>query len=470
MSFSGSDNRAQTVCAISTPAGTGGIAVARLSGPDAFSILSRIWKGASLADAASHTAHLGTIFNPADKSALDQAIVTIFRSPHSFTGEDVAEISVHGSPWIQKRLIALLVENGASPASAGEFTRRAFLNGRLDLAEAEAVADMIASDSRSSHRLAMSQMRGDFSRRLSQLRTDLLELASLLELELDFSEEDVEFASRTRLIEVASQLIAEIDRLADSFSAGRAIREGVPVAILGETNAGKSSLLNSLCGDDRAIVSDIAGTTRDTIDETLDIDGIRFRLTDTAGLRQTDDPVESIGIDRAITTGRRASVVLWVIDPTTGTDSFGRLAPTITEITASTGAQLIAVINKTDIGGDLTDKLATLASTITPHVVEVSAKEGRGLDTLRRCITESTGLNNAMTENEVIVTNARHYQALRCASESLRRVLDGLTASLSGDFITQDLREAIHHLGEITGTITTPDILSTIFSRFCIGK
>lgn len=309
------NNPSDTICAISTPPGVGGIAVIRISGPDAFTISDKLWRGKRLAEAASHTAHLGRIVDPESGQTLDEAVATVFRAPASFTGENVVELSVHGSIWIQRQLINLLIAAGCRLAEAGEFTRRAFAAGKLDLAEAEAVADVIASTSRASHRVAMSQMRGQFSRRLAELREKLLELASLLELELDFSEEHVEFADRGKLLALSQETHAEVSRLAASFATGDAIRRGIPVAIVGRPNVGKSSILNLLTGDNRAIVSNIPGTTRDTIEDTVDINGYTFRFIDTAGLRHTSDTVENLGIERAWQKVGLASIILWVIDP-----------------------------------------------------------------------------------------------------------------------------------------------------------
>lgn len=459
-----------TICAISTPAGVGGIAVARVSGPRAFEIVDNIWRGKPLATAASHTAHLGTVYDPATGLDLDQCVATIFRSPRSFTGEDIVEISVHGSPWIQRELIKLLVASGAEPASAGEFTRRAFVNGRLDLAEAEAVADMIASNSRASHHVAMSQMKGHFSRKLDDMRQQLLELASLLELELDFSEEEVEFASREKLVRLASSLLAMVQNLANSFAAGSAIKEGVPIAIVGETNAGKSTLLNRLLGEDRAIVSDIHGTTRDAIEETLEIGGVNFRFADTAGLRSTDDPIEKMGIERSLRHVAAARIVVWVIDPTAELHSMEKTASSIAEAVSSE-TDVVAVFNKSDLGFD-TDAARRIVADYFPQapIVDISALDNFGIEHLRQTIVDQSGIKAAIDANETIVTNARHYHALDQAAQSLRRVVDGLAGGISGDFVAQDLRESLHHLGEITGTISTPDILATIFSRFCIGK
>lgn len=480
-----------TICAISTPAGTGGIAVIRVSGPEAIATADRIWSGKPLADVKSHTAHLGTVADT-DGSQLDQAVATVFRGPHSFTGEDVVELSVHGSPYIQRRLLDSLCSAGARMAEAGEFTRRAFTSGRLDLAQAEAVADMIAADSKAAHRLAISQMRGDFSRRLADLHDDLLQLVSLLELELDFSEEDVEFASRQKLRNLASNIRDTVSRLARSFSTGDAIRHGVSVAIVGQTNAGKSTLLNQLLHDDRAIVSDVHGTTRDIIEDTIDIGGITFRFIDTAGLRETDDTVENLGIQRTIARLSIARIVLWVIDatdPATGDPAVQRILDNI-----SPDQDLIVVINKTDaadpapaataVSALLSTAQAVSTSATQPDAISgespsaagtpcrfipLSAASGDGIDVLEAALVNIAGAAD-IAASDVIVTNARHHQALLNAETSLTRAIDGIDNSLSGDFIAQDLRETLHHLSTITGTITTTDILQNIFSHFCVGK
>ncbi len=455
-----------TICAISTPPGAGGIAVVRISGPRAIEIADTVWRGTPLASLASRKASLGRIVDPDTGEEIDTGVATLFRGPGSFTGEDTVEFSVHGSQWIQAEVLRVLIRNGGVMARPGEFTRRAFANGRMDLAEAEAVADVIASSTRAAHRLAASQMRGDFSRRLAELRERLLDISALLELELDFSEEEVEFASRSRLIELATEIHTEVSRLADSFATGNAIRNGIPVAIVGDTNAGKSTLLNRLLSHDRAIVSDIRGTTRDTIEDTMELDGTLFRFIDTAGIRETDDPVENLGIERSIRALGDSRIALWVIDATDA-ESATRPAENIVSALAP-DARLIVVVNKMDLVGD---GEVTLPEGLPEGsvMVEISAATGEGLPELREAIVKASGIE-LIGADGVTVTNARHYEALTHARESIARVIDGLRSGLSGDFIAQDLRETTHHLGEITGTVTTPDILATIFSRFCVGK
>lgn len=457
-----------TICAIATPAGTGGIAVVRISGNHAIDCVMKSWKGIDLHSASSHTAHLGRIAYP-NGEILDEVVATLFRNPKSFTGEDVVELSCHGSPWIQQQLLSLLIANGCRAAEGGEFTKRAFMNGRLDLSQAEAVADIIAASSEASHRIAISQMRGGFSRQLASLRAQLLEFVSLLELELDFSEEEVEFADRTRLVALACTIRDTIARLAGSFSVGNAIKNGFPVAIVGETNAGKSTLLNRLLHDEKALVSDIHGTTRDVIEDTITLGGLTFRFIDTAGIRETSDTIESMGIKRTFKKIDEASIVLWLIDGEQGTENIRTVATDIMPRVA--GKLLIPLLNKIDnITQEKADKLKAAITEVAhgTDVIEISAKQDIAIDRLERLLVEKCLPCN--DPNTVVVTNARHYDALIHAKEAIDRAINGLHAGISGDFISQDIRECMHYLGEITGEITTHEILGSIFSRFCVGK
>lgn len=522
------DNGADTICAISTPPGVGGIAVIRVSGPRAMEISDRVWEGKPLRETPGHKVRFGRIIDPSHGGELlDEGVATVFRAPASFTGEDVVELSVHGSRYVQRRLLEILVGQGARLADAGEFTRRAFANGKLDLAQAEAVADVIASNSRAAHRLAASQMKGAFSRRLEELRGKLLDLASLLELELDFSEEEVEFASRDRLRDIATEIHSEVSRLEQSFSAGSAIKNGIPVAIIGPTNAGKSSLLNLLLGEDRAIVSDIHGTTRDTIEDTLEIGDYLFRFIDTAGMRDTTDPIEALGIQRSRQARDRAAIIIQVVDATnpdrkidfTGHSSDESQQPTeshysnaahSTDETPHTQDSLptdeiptptILLLNKADLLSPTSPQTAQAAEHPTPytlpksahpitslncsqhhtsahptpvkthHTLPFSTKTGQGHKELLNLLTTiADTLRGNTDEDTILVTNLRHVQALREAGRTTAAILDGLRANLPGDLIAQDLRATLHHLSTITGTLTTPDILASIFSRFCIGK
>lgn len=457
-----------TIAAVATPAGQGGIAVVRVSGKDALAIVGGAWKGKDLKEVGSHTVHLGR-YVATDGAILDECVATVFRAPNSFTGEDVVELGLHGSRWIQREVVADLVRRGARGAGRGEFTLRAYMNGRLDLAQAEGVADLIAASSRAAHALALTQTRGSFSRGLEEVREKLVEFASLLELELDFSEEDVEFADRRRLEELAGGLLSRLDRLAASYSSGAVLKEGVPTVIAGVPNAGKSSLLNLLLGDDKAIVSDIPGTTRDTIEDTVEIDGVLFRFIDTAGLRSTTDTVESLGIDRARAKMRDAHVVLWIFDPTA--DLTHQLDEFMLFRKDNPEKKVISIVGKEDIatGGEDISEILTAGEIDPGATVKMSMLTGEGLDNLRVLLKEAAtdGFN---PQEEFIVTNARHYEALLKGADSLRRALAGLADGLSADFIAQDVREATSHLGAITGAVTTDTLLHNIFSHFCIGK
>jgi len=447
-----------TICAVATRAG-GALGVVRVSGPDAIRLTDSIFRSASkhpLASAAPYSLCYGQIVDGTG-AVIDDVLVSVFRAPHSFTGQDSTEIYCHGSQYILQRICQLLINAGCRQAEPGEYTQRAFLNGKMDLSQAEAVADLIASTSAASHRLAMNQMKGGFSRELRSLRDQLLQFTSLIELELDFSEEDVEFADRSQLEQLAAQIDDIITRLAQSFSTGDAIRNGVPVAIIGQTNTGKSTLLNQLLHDDRALVSDIQGTTRDSIEDTTTIGGVLFRFIDTAGIRQTTDTVESMGIERSYRKAREASIILWMTDEAHPADA--ETEKTIGEL--SEGKHLIKVHNKCD------DAYALPQPTDTD--VWISAKYGYGLEQLNNLLVKAAAIPE-ISEQDVIVTNMRHYESLIKAQECIRRVRQGLKDRISGDFLSQDIRQCIHHLSTITGDITTDDILGNIFSHFCVGK
>lgn len=464
-----------TICAISTPAGVGGVAMIRVSGKDAMSIVDSIWHGKRLTETLGYTARFGTIVDDIDSQPgepLDQAVCVIYHAPHSFTGDNVVEISIHGSQYVQQRLLQLLIKHGCRLAGPGEFTRRAFAAGKLDLAQAEAVADVIASSTRAAHRLAVNQMRGSYSTKIASMRDSLLELCTLLELELDFSEEEVEFASRAKLLQLAEDTASSISTLCESFSRGNAIKNGVPVAIIGHTNAGKSTLLNALLGDERAIVSDVHGTTRDFIEDTVQIGDTLFRLTDTAGLRETADEIESIGIERAKARAARARIIIWLIDGSTSHETTTTESHTITTLLAENpGCTIVPVINKSDVASDENIKIhiKAIEDVINEATIVISAKNNHGLEALTEKLTQLSG-SDAIEAGDILVTNARHYEALTHATNSINRVTEGLRNNLPGDLIAQDLRETIDHLSTITARVTSAEILQTIFNRFCIGK
>ncbi len=437
----------------------------RVSGDNAIGIVQQRWQGKAIAEMTSHTAHLGHIVDSRGE-ILDEAVLTLFRAPNSFTGEDVVEISCHGSMWIQQQVVAALIDAGCRAATGGEFTQRAFANGKMDLSQAEAIADVIASQSRASHHVAMNQMRGAFSRQLTTLRSQLLQFVSLIELELDFSEEDVTFADRERLTTLATNIKNVIDSLAHSYQAGNAIKNGLPVAIVGPTNAGKSTLLNTLLGDDRALVSDIRGTTRDVIEDTVVMGGTLLRFIDTAGIRESHDVIESMGIERSFKKMDEARIVLWVIDATAPVAEIDDFYSQIKEHCHDKA--VIAVVNKIDAGD--TQPIVEKLKGIDVKVAEISARETTGIEQLKNDIITAAALPQVTDENAVIVTNARHYHALVRAGKAIDRTLQGLSTALSGDLLSQDIRECMHYLGEITGEISTDDILGEIFAHFCVGK
>ncbi|MDH6353873.1 tRNA modification GTPase [Dysgonomonas sp. PH5-45] len=463
-------HKSDIIAAISTPAGVGGIAIVRLSGKGCIELADSIFRSPKnkrrLVEAKAGTIHFGTIEK--DGASLDEVLVSVFRSPNSFTGEDSVEVSCHGSTYIQQSILQLFLDRGARLATAGEFTQRAFLNGRMDLSQAESVADLIASTSAATHRLAMNQMRGGFSDKLVELRTDLLNFTSLIELELDFSEEDVEFANRNKLKESAQNISQLIKKLADSFSLGNTIKTGIPVAIVGETNAGKSTLLNLLLREEKAIVSEIHGTTRDVIEDTINIQGLTFRLIDTAGIRDTDDAIETMGIDRTFQKLEQANIVLWVADAETEDSHTVSLSRKILPL--AEGKKLILAFNKVDaISADRKDKKEQLLKDEIPDRIFISAKYHQGTDQLQDMLVAAANIPE-FGEQDIVVTNLRHYEALQNAYTAIQRVTEGLENNISGDFLSQDIRECMHYLGEITGHISTDEILGNIFSKFCIGK
>lgn len=482
-------NTQDTICAIATAQG-GAISIIRISGRDAINITDKIFyavgnKHTPLAERPANTITFGLIKNGNDE-IIDEVLVSIFRAPHSYTGEDSVEISCHGSSYILQQVMQLLINNGCRAAGPGEYTQRAFLNGKMDLSQAEAVADLIAATSAATHRMAMNQMRGGFSRELSILREKLLHLTSLMELELDFSDhEELEFADRSELKDIASQIERVISHLTNSFSMGNALKNGVPVAIVGETNAGKSTLLNALLNEERAIVSDIHGTTRDVIEDTINLEGITFRFIDTAGIRETTDAIETLGIERSFQKLDQANIVLWVIDATCAEEQFKQLSDQI--IPRCKDKHLIIVLNKFDLLDNSAKELLTNSinnkegdnssfTTILGNVpkecvvMPLSAKNKDGLLELQKQLISYTTIPD-MSQNDIVVSNIRHYEALKHALDAIHRVQDGLNAQLSGDLISEDLRQCLFHLAEIVGgEITTDEVLGNIFKHFCIGK
>jgi tRNA modification GTPase len=449
-----------TICALATAPG-GALGIIRISGAQALEILSRIFTK-DLTTAQPNTIHYGHIVEcmaiPSPQ-IIDEVLVSVFRAPHSYTGEDSAEVSCHGSRYILNKVLEQLIQHGCRMAEPGEFTKRAFLNGKMDLSQAEAVADLIASSNKATHDIAISQLRGHFSSLLAQLREQLLKLTSLLELELDFSDhEDLEFADRSELLSIANKIDKHITKLTHSFEMGNALKQGIPVAIVGKTNVGKSTLLNRLLKDDRAIVSDVHGTTRDTIEDTIDIQGVTFRFIDTAGIRQTQDTVEQIGIERTFQAIQKARIVLWLIDQQPSNEE-------INEILQHTeNKKLIVIKNKTDKADNNSYNLLNLP------FVAISAKFGTGIEELEQSIYDAADIPT-LADSDFVVTNARHYDALVRAQQSIQRVIDGLQAQLSGDLLSEDLRQALDTLAEITGGQITPnEVLGNIFKNFCIGK
>lgn len=459
----------ETIVALATPSGAGAIAVIRLSGKEAIAIATQVFQsvsGKELSRQKTHTIHLGHITD--EGKVYDQVLVSIFKGPHSYTGENVVEISCHGSTFIQQQIIQLLLRKGAKMAQAGEFTLRAFLNGKLDLSQAEAVADLIASDNEASHQIAMQQMRGGFSNEIAKLREELLNFASLIELELDFSEEDVEFADRTAFHELLNRIEFVLKRLIDSFAVGNVIKNGIPVAIVGEPNVGKSTLLNALLNEERAIVSDIAGTTRDTIEDELVINGIGFRFIDTAGIRETKDHVESIGIQKTFEKIEQAQVVLFLVDSSQLTvDSLEPLKNEAERIKNKYPQKaLLVLFNKKDL---LSEELISDLRSQIPNSLFISAKNKEGIDELKNALLSFVN-TGALRNNETIVTNTRHYDSLLKALEEIQKVKWGLNAGISSDLMAIDIRSALHYFGEITGEVTNDELLGNIFANFCIGK
>lgn len=463
-------NTNDAICAIATASGMGAIAVVRLSGQRCHEIALSIFKSRTRnldkSSIVPNKAYFGDLVDGTD--VVDEAIVTFFASPHSYTGEDSVEISCHGSVYIQQKVLEILVARGARLAGPGEFSRRAFLNNKLDLAQAEAVADLIASQSEASHKIAVNQLKGGFSKELRNIRSRLLDITSLLELELDFSEEDVEFADRTQLLELIEEAISHIGRLTESFRLGNAIKNGIPVTIAGETNTGKSTLLNAILGEERAIVSDIEGTTRDTVEETFNIFGTLYRFIDTAGIRQTTEEIERIGIERTFKKMEEADVILGMVDMTKGLEKAISAIRLIVSKVDRQQQTLIVLCNKRDVARDF--PCERLLSEFEDIPIEfVSAKDNDDVERIKRFIFNNSSLHS-VGANETLVTNMRHYESLRRSKENLEQVREGIMVGLSADLLSQDLRQALFYLGSITGEITNDEVLGNIFGRFCIGK
>jgi len=452
----------ENIIALATAQGIGAIAVIRISGPNAIEIVAEKFKpigNKKLVSQKSHTVHLGHIVD--NESTLDKVLVTLFKAPHSYTGENVVEISCHGSLYIQQQLIQLFLRNGCRMATPGEFTLRAFLNGKMDLSQAEAVADLIASDSAASHEIAIRQMRGGFSNEIQNLRTELLNFASLIELELDFSQEDVEFADRSQFNQLLNKITNVLQRLIDSFALGNVLKHGIPVAIVGEPNVGKSTLLNALLNEERAIVSDIAGTTRDTVEDQISIKGVNFRFIDTAGIRETQDKIEQIGIQRSFEKMEQATLILYLIDAEKySKENLNSLKEKHKD------KKVVVVVNKID---QMSKGMSDYLHGNPLDVIPISAKNGEGIDDLKKALLTITN-TATLGKNDIIVTNNRHYDSLLKALEAIQKVKEAIDEELASDLMAIDIREALYHLGEITGSVTTDDLLGNIFSNFCIGK
>tara|TARA_R110002126_G_scaffold21419_2_gene77406 strand:+ start:544 stop:1941 length:1398 start_codon:yes stop_codon:yes gene_type:complete len=463
--------KADTIIALGTPSGAGAIAIIRLSGPRAIAIASNHFESISgkvLGKQKSHTIHLGFIKD--GENVMDQVLVSIFKNPNSYTGENVIEISCHGSPYIQQQIIQLFLRNGCRTADPGEFTLRAFLNGKMDLSQAEAVADLISSDNAASHQIAVQQMRGGFSNEIKNLRAELLNFASLIELELDFSEEDVEFADRTQFKELLTRIQKVLKSLIDSFAVGNVIKNGIPVAIVGEPNVGKSTLLNAFLNEERALVSDIAGTTRDTIEDEIAIGGIGFRFIDTAGIRETEDVIEGMGIKRTFEKIEQAQVILLLIDGSKLLADDQKLKNIVIDYekikNQNPQKPLVLLINKADI---LSEADKEIIGQYLNNINYLSAKTGQGVEEIKNRLLEFVN-TGALRNNETIVTNTRHYNSLLKALEEIEKVQIGMQVELSSDLMSIDVREALYHLGEITGQVTNDELLGNIFANFCIGK
>jgi tRNA modification GTPase len=447
--------RKDTICALATGSGIGAIAIVRISGNQAINICNKVFSK-NLEDVKSHTIHFGTIKN--DKELIDEVLLSVFKNPYSFTGEDVIEISCHGSVFIQQHILQLLTKNGSRMANPGEFTLRAFTNGKMDLSQAEAVADLIASESKKAHKIAINQMRGGFSDDLKKLREQLINFASLIELELDFSEEDVEFANREQFNELLLLIKEKLTKLIDSFQLGNVIKNGIPVAILGAPNVGKSTLLNTLVNEDRAIVSEIAGTTRDTIEDVINIEGVQFRFIDTAGLRETSNKIEIIGIQKALEKAEKAKVIIYLLDATADFKAQEKEMKKIKKLQN----KMIVVVNKTDLNPNIYKTLKK------KNYLFISAKNKDGIEDLTKTLISIIDIN--LSSDETIISNSRHQEELSKTLVEIIAVIEGLNNDISGDLLAINIRQALYHLGLITGEVTTDDLLGNIFSKFCIGK